>query len=57
MTTALRSALLQEGGFDGPGGSDWDGRTINLGITAGANILDDRGNVTAFFVPVDPAGE
>jgi outer membrane receptor protein involved in Fe transport len=32
-----------------PSGTTWDGRTINLGLTAGANILDGRGNVTGYF--------
>ncbi len=41
--------LLSEGGFTGPSGSTWDGRRTNFTVTAGANILDGRGNVTAYF--------
>jgi len=32
-----------------PTGSGWDGHTVNLSVTAGANIMDGRGNVTGFF--------
>jgi iron complex outermembrane receptor protein len=30
-------------------GTQWDGKTVNATITAGANLADDRGNVTAYF--------
>jgi outer membrane receptor protein involved in Fe transport len=30
-------------------GTRWDGKAINASITAGANILDGRGNVTGYF--------
>ena len=29
--------------------TEWDGKTVNLSMTAGANILDGRGNVTGYF--------
>lgn len=41
--------LHEEGGFEYPDGSTWDGRTVNLNLTAGANILDGRGNVTGYL--------
>lgn len=41
--------ILDGTGFDFPSGSGWDGRTVNVNITAGANILEGRGNVTGFL--------
>jgi outer membrane receptor protein involved in Fe transport len=41
--------LLQDAQFEGPRGSTWDGRTLNMDLVAGANIMEGRGNVTAFF--------
>ncbi len=40
---------LTASGDEVPSGSRWDGRTTNFSITAGANILEGRGNVTGFF--------
>jgi iron complex outermembrane receptor protein len=45
----LAQQLLDDWGVTGPHGSSWDGRTLNFTITAGSNIMDGRGNVTAFF--------
>jgi outer membrane receptor protein involved in Fe transport len=36
-------------GYDVVSGNIWDGKTVNLNLTAGANILDGRGNVTGYF--------
>jgi len=41
--------LLADAGEAALTGTTWDGRTLNLDIVAGANILDGRGNVTGFF--------
>lgn len=37
-------------------GDRWDGKTINASLTAGANILDGRGNVTGYlgYQSMDP---
>ena len=40
---------LDDAGYDGASGTQWDGRTVNANITMGANILDGRGNVTGYF--------
>ena len=40
---------LEDAGETGPTGTGWDGETINATMTAGANILDGRGNVTGYF--------
>ena len=47
---------LADAGETGPRGTDWDGRTVNASLTAGANILDGRGNVTGYFAyqKIDP---
>lgn len=51
----MRNALA-EGGETGPRGTTWDGRTISATLTAGANLLDGRGNVTGFvgYQSMDP---
>ena len=38
-----------EDGRDRSPGTVWDGKTVNASLTAGANILDGRGNVTGYF--------
>jgi outer membrane receptor protein involved in Fe transport len=38
-----------DAGYDVLRSAEWDGKTVNFNVTAGANILDGRGNVTAFF--------
>ncbi len=48
-SNAMAQQLLSSGGFKGPSGNTWDGDRLNFTLTAGANILDGRGNVTAFF--------
>jgi iron complex outermembrane recepter protein len=40
---------LAAAGETGPRGNSWDGDTINASFTAGANILEGRGNVTGYF--------
>ncbi|MBK6674458.1 MAG: TonB-dependent receptor [Proteobacteria bacterium] len=40
---------LADAGESGPRGSDWDGKAVNASLTAGANILEGRGNVTGYF--------
>ncbi|MEJ0098697.1 MAG: TonB-dependent receptor [Pseudomonadota bacterium] len=40
---------LAAAGETGPRGNTWDGNTTNASFTAGANILDGRGNVTGYF--------
>jgi len=40
---------LDDAGESGPSGNTWDGKTVNASFTAGANILDGRGNVTGYF--------
>ncbi len=49
-------AALADAGYDAPKGTTWDGKTINATLTAGANILDGRGNVTGFigYQSMDP---
>jgi len=51
----MRQALADDGSV-GPRGTTWDGKTINATLTAGANILDGRGNVTGFigYQSMDP---
>jgi len=44
----MRSRLA-DAGLTGPHGSTWDGSTVNASLTAGANLLDGRGNVTGYF--------
>lgn len=44
----IRERLI-DAGEPVPRGNSWDGKTINASITAGANILDGRGNVTGYF--------
>ncbi|HMA10590.1 MAG TPA: TonB-dependent receptor plug domain-containing protein, partial [Steroidobacteraceae bacterium] len=44
----IRSRLA-DAGETGPTGTSWDGKTVNASLTAGANILDGRGNVTGYF--------
>jgi iron complex outermembrane receptor protein len=46
---SFAQGLLDDAGYEGPSGAAWDGKTINLSMTAGANILDGRGNVTGYF--------
>jgi iron complex outermembrane recepter protein len=38
-----------DAGYEVLKGAEWDGRTVNFNVTAGANIMDGRGNVTAYF--------
>jgi outer membrane receptor protein involved in Fe transport len=47
---------LADAGETGPRGMSWDGKTVNASLTAGANILDGRGNVTGYFAyqKIDP---
>jgi len=40
---------LDAKGYDYKKGTTWDGKTVDLNMTMGANLLDGRGNVTAFF--------
>ncbi len=40
---------VEDGGYTAPHGTAWDGKTVDLTLTAGANILDGRGNVTGYF--------
>jgi iron complex outermembrane receptor protein len=41
--------LQTDAGIDPLSSTEWDGKTVNLSMTAGANILDGRGNVTGYF--------
>lgn len=47
---------LADAGFPAAAGNTWDGRTVNASLTAGANLADGRGNVTAFlgYQSMDP---
>jgi iron complex outermembrane recepter protein len=47
---------LQDANVTGPHGSAWDGKTVNASLTAGANIMAGRGNVTGYFAyqKIDP---
>lgn len=47
---------LADAGAPIPSGSRWDGKTVNASLTAGANILDGRGNVTGYvgYQSMDP---
>lgn len=53
---AFARKRLADAGETGPHGMRWDGRTVNASVTAGANILEGRGNVTGYlaYQKMDP---